>query len=288
MGLLSAPVLVIALGLFSAVTLALANVSVKLSADIMVGRALLSTSAALMIAPFALIVPLPDAATWQVLMIGIPVHFGYQLCLIAALERGDLSLVFPVMRGSAPLLTAIAAAIFLDEWLGPIELVGLFITTAAVIGFAWPPRGVAMHLHPDRIALIFAGMTAIGIALYNVVDARGVRVAPMPGTFIVWVFLLDCICINIYAMARRRGQLMAAARAQWRLGVLAGGLSILSFGAALYGYSLTETSKISALRETAVVFAVLFGSTWLSEGFGARRIICALVMVAGLGLMQFG
>ena len=75
---------------------------------------------------------------------------------------------------------------------------------------------------------------------------------------------------------------------RWRYGAAGGALSILSFGAALYAFSLMETAKVSALRETAVVFAALMGSLFLGEGFGRRRVVAALVLAAGLVLMQFG
>lgn len=269
-------------------TLALANFAVKLGPDILIGRAVLSGSAALVMAPFTLIVPLPDPATWRALAIAIPAHFFYQLCLVQAMQRGDLSLVFPVMRGAAPLLTAGAAMLLLGEHLGGAEMLGLLIATAAVTAFAWPPAGTALRSHPDRTALIFAALTAVGIALYNVADARGVRIAPSPATYIVWLFVADAICINILALATRRGTLWPAMRAHGRIGIAAGLLSILSFGAALYAYSLVETAKVSALRETSVVFAALLGAIWLREGFGPRRVACAAAMAAGLALMQFG
>jgi drug/metabolite transporter (DMT)-like permease len=142
--------------------------------------------------------------------------------------------------------------------------------------------------HPDRAALGWAVATAIGIALYNVTDARGVRLAPDPLTFIVWLFLLDPIAITITALLFRREELRRALALKWRYGVAAGALSILSFGSALYGFSLTETAKVSALRETSVVFAAAMGTLFLGESFGTRRLAFALLLGAGLVLMQFG
>ena len=81
---------------------------------------------------------------------------------------------------------------------------------------------------------------------------------------------------------------MSAIRAKWRYGAAAGALSILSFGAALFAFSFVETAKVSALRETAVVWAALMGTLWLREGFGVRRIIAAITLAAGLILLQFG
>lgn len=279
--------LAIALGLISALTLALTNVAVKRGNDILVGRAILSSSAAVMIAPFALIVPLPDAATRTALAWAIPAHFAYQLCLVRAMQRGDLSLVFPIMRGAAPLLTAGFAVVVLREHLPLIGWIGLTLATGAVILFVLPARGVSLAAHPDKVALGWAFATAIGVALYNMADARGVRVAPSPFTYIVWLFMLDAICITTTALALRRRELGRAVKATWRHGAAAGALSSISFGSALYAFSLMEVAKVSALRETAVVWAALMGNRFLGEGFGARRIVAALVLAAGLVLLQF-
>ncbi|MFL9841066.1 DMT family transporter [Sphingomonas sp. ST-64] len=279
--------LAVALGLLSAFTLALTNMVVKRGHDILVGRALLSSSAAVVIAPFALIVPLPDSATWAALAWAVPAHFAYQLCLVRAMQRGDLSLVFPIMRGAAPLLTAAFAMLVLREQLPLVGWVGLILATCAVIVFALPARGISLAAHPDKVALGWAFATAIGVALYNMADARGVRVAPSPFTYIVWLFMLDCVCITTTALLLRRRELGRAVRATWKHGVAAGALSSISFGSALYAFSLIEVAKVSALRETAVVWAALMGAWMLGEGFGARRILAAIVLALGLVLLQF-
>ncbi|MEA3065641.1 MAG: hypothetical protein QOJ27_2093, partial [Sphingomonadales bacterium] len=248
---MSDSVLAVGLGLFSAVTLAAANMSVKMGSDILVGRAILSASAAAMIAPAALFVPLPDAWTWGALLLAIPAHYAYQLCLVRALQRGDLSLVFPVMRGAAPLLTAAAAFLLLHETLPPVALAGLAAATAAVFVFAAPPRGTLLRHHPDLGVLGWALATAVGVSLYNVADARGVRGAPEPFTYIVWIFLLDSIGITCTALLRRRRELVRTIALKWRYGVAAGFLSILSYGSAVYAFRLMETARVSALRETS-------------------------------------
>ncbi|MBR0552646.1 DMT family transporter [Stakelama marina] len=278
----------VALGLFSALTLAFANLAVKMGSDILVSRSILSMSAAALLLPFAFIVPVPDAATFHVLAFAIPAHFLYQSFLIQALGRGDLSLVFPVMRGGSPLITAIVAGLALGEALTATEWAGLGIATIAVVVFALPPRGRGLRTHPDKAALGWALATAGGIALYNTTDAWGVRTAPTPVTYIVWLFLFDWICVTATAIILRRRALVATIREKWRYGAAAGALSILSFGAALYAFSFVETAKVSALRETSVVWAAIMGALWLREGFGWRRILAALALAAGLMLLQFG
>jgi drug/metabolite transporter (DMT)-like permease len=156
-----------------------------------------------------------------------------------------------------------------------------------VIVFALPARGIRMHQHPDLPALGWALATAVGVALYNMTDARGVRLAPDPFTYIVWLFMLDAICISTTALILRRGRLRAAIAQGWRTGIAASALSITSFGSALYAYSLIEVAKVSALRETAVVWAALIGARYLNEGLGPRRIAAAIALAGGLMLLQF-
>ncbi len=145
-----------------------------------------------------------------------------------------------------------------------------------------------MRDHPHAAALFWAAGTAIGIALYNVTDACGVRVAPSPFTYIAWLFLLDGVAVILLALVLRRGAITSALAMRWRYGFAGGALSILSFGSALYAFGLMETAKVSALRETAVVFAAMMGSLFLGESFGRRRVIAAIVLAGGLVLMQFG
>jgi drug/metabolite transporter (DMT)-like permease len=278
--------LALLLGLASAITLAAANLAVKMGTDILVGRAVLSVSAAMILLPVAFLVPLPDGPTAAALAVGMPAHFFYQFCLVRSMQRGDLSLVFPIMRGLAPLLTAIVAFLLLREKLEPLAIVGLLIASGSVILFAAPPAGTLLRQHPDRVALAWALGTAVGIALYNVADARGVRIAPNPFTYIVWLFLIDWIAITGVAMFLRRGELLETITNKWRYGLAAGALSVLSFGAVLYAFTLAETAKVSALRETSVLFAALFGTLFLKEGLGRRRITAACTLVAGLMMMQ--
>lgn len=269
-------------------TLAAANLSVKMGPDILLGRAILSCSAALIVMPFAFFVPWPDDATFHALLVAMPAHFFYQMCLVRAMERGDLSLVFPIMRGLAPLLTAVSVMVFLGQKLSPLAWTGLGIATASVIAFAWPPRGTWPHRHPDRAALGWAFATAIGVSLYNAADTNGVHVSTTPQTFIVWLFMADAILISATTIATRRNLLQRLRTSRWRYGALAGALSVLSFGSALYGFSLTETARVSALRETSVVLAALMGQRFLGEGFGRTRIVAATTLAAGLIVMQFG
>ncbi len=281
------------LGLGSAVTLAASNTCVKAAKDILGGRTVMTLTGSVLVLPLVFLAPLPDARTWMFLALSLPAHWLYQTALVRALSRGDLSLVFPVMRGTAPLLTALAAFLFLGEHLSPLAIAGLVLASLATVVFALPEKDFGGSRAVRRSAMLWALATGMGIALYNVIDAQGVRAAAdgsgTQWSFILWLFLLDWIGISTIMLATRgRREFVASARRALKPGIAAGLFSLASFSMALYGFSVAPVAYISAMRETAVVFAAIMGWWLLREGFGARRTFAAVVLAGGLGLLQFG
>ena len=276
----------VALCLFSALTVAITNVMVKRGGDVLTTRAIVAIVMALTVVGFVPFVPLPPAGTWGLILLSMGVHWFYQFCAIRALHRGALSLVFPVMRGLGPLATAIFAALWLQEDLSPLQAAGLIVASLSTLVFAWPTAATRDARRLDRSALFWAMMTAVGVGLYAVADARAARAMETPFTFIVWLFLLDWIGVTAVLVWQRKGWVIAAIRGELRNGIIGGVAGSVSYGLAIYAYTLTDAAMVTALRETSVVFAAAFGAWLLKEGFGRRRILAAATLAAGLLLMQ--
>ncbi|WP_370236659.1 MULTISPECIES: EamA family transporter [Henriciella] len=276
----------VALCLFSAITVAVANFAVKRGGDVLSARMVLSITSALCVLPFAFIVPLPEAALWPPIAIAIGAHWIYQVFMVRALHRGDLSLVFPVMRGLAPLMTAIIAVFALNEYPGMLGWLGLLLASLALLVFALPQGEDLGKKKLNQSALIWAGLTAIGIGLYSVTDAYGVRVAENRFTFIVWLFLLDWLGTTAVTVWTRRGQLVSRLRPQLVGGIVGGVSSVFSYGAALLAFSMTQAATVTAIRETSVVFGAILGAVFLKEGLGKRRIAAAILLAAGLLMLE--
>ncbi len=285
---MSPSIVAVSLGLFSALTLAAANFAVKRGSDVLTARMVLSLSMALSVLPFVWVVEAPLIELWPIFIAPVLVHWAYQFCLIKALHRGDLSRVFPIMRGSAPMLVALAAAVVLGETLSWMGWMGLAMASLAVIVFALPEMpGLSLFEKAEsRKASYWAVLTALGIAAYSVVDAHAIRQMPSAYTFIVYLFLLDWIGITIVALWTRRGELWPRIRPQLKAGMLGGLAGTLSYGSALYAFTLADTAFVTAMRETSVVWAALMGAYGLKEGFGTRRILAACGLATGLVLMQ--
>ncbi|MEL7488944.1 MAG: DMT family transporter [Pseudomonadota bacterium] len=278
----------VALSLFSAVTLALANFAVKRGGDVLAARLVFAMAMAATVAPLAFFVAPPPRAMWPGLAASLAAHWIYQFAMIRALHRGDFSAVFPVMRGLAPMVTAGAAYVAMGETLSPLSLFGLMVACAALIVFGAPPSALAAARRAHFSSLLWAAMTAIGIGVYSVVDASVVRAAPSPFTFIVWLFLLDWVGVAVGAAIARRGALWRDMRPQLKNGVLGGAIGAVSYGAAVVAFTLTDVAMVTALRETAGFFAAILGVVFLKEAFGRRRIIAAAALAVGLAFLRLG
>ena len=287
---MSANLFPIALCLLSAITVAATNLFVKRGGDVLSTRMVVSIAMMVSVLPVVPFVPLPTPAIWGALAISVVVHWFYQFAMIRALHRGDLSLVFPVMRGLAPLLTAITASLALQETPSLLGWVGLMIATGALIVFALPEEKGGKHPPIKQAALFWAVVTALGIAFYSVADANGTRLAAETSalfTFVVWLFLLDWIGITTVMVWSRRGRVWHDIAPQIRDGTIGGFLGTISYGAALWAFTLSDAANVTAIRETSVVFGAIFGAVFLKEAFGPRRIVAASILAMGLILLEF-
>jgi drug/metabolite transporter (DMT)-like permease len=283
---MSPSLLPVALCLISAVTVAATNLFVKRGGDVLSTRMLVSLVMAASVLPLLPFTPWPSAVLWQTLGLSVMVHWCYQFAMVRALHRGDLSLVFPVMRGLAPLLTAVLATIFLQETPSLTGWVGLITATAALIVFALPEHSSEKAGRLRQAALFWACLTALGIGAYSVADANGMRTADTLITYIVWLFILDSIGISAAVFWIRRGRVWGSLGDQLRNGITGGLLGAVSYAAALWAFTLTEAATVTALRETSVVFGAIFGALVLGEPFGRRRILAAATLAISLILIQ--
>lgn len=275
------------LALISAVFHALLALLQKQAEDRLVFKAVLHFWIAVFLFPFLFLLPLPSFWGFVFLGLSIATHWVVQMLTIASYERGDMGLVYPIMRGFAPLLVAIGAIFIVGEPISFLGAVGLAIIVMALIGFSWPDE-IARKTGLNIAAIMFAGLTAIGIAIYTNIDARGARESGYALSFIVWLLVLEAPGVIFTGWVRRRDEFVAQIRGQMKWALLGAFLAIISYGGFIYATSIAPVAQMSALRETSVVWGALLAALVLGEPFGRRRIMLALVLVGGLILLRLG
>ena len=256
---------------------AVVNAILKGGKDKMAGRATIDGSSAVLLLPATLLVPLPEGA-WSWLFASAAIHCIYLYALVRAFETSDFSAAYPIMRGAAPLITAALAIGVFGESANARELAGIALIGGAVCV-------LVMGRHIGRAGLGWALLTAAMIGCYTVTDAQGVRAAPNPASYIVWSFVFSGVAIVTMFSLVSRGRILAGAREQWRAGLIAGVLSIVTYGLALAAFAMGPTAPLAALRETGMITALLIAFLFLGERVTWHRAASVLGIVGGAALI---
>ncbi len=269
------------------------NVLLKTTGDPLRTSGRLLASSAAVYLPFAVVVwfvvgrpPIPPAA----LALGVVsalLQATYFILLSAAYRRGDLSLVYPIARGSAPLFAVLAGVAVLGERLGLSGWLGVAALLAAVIVIQQPWRAFRREPGSRRLpdtAVLFALATGVTIASYSAVDRVGARLVepwifaaiffPLSAVFLVaWIRFVDA--------PRRTGDLAVAPPAPWGRATVTGLISLAAYGLILVAYTMAPLTVVAPLRESAVVLGPGWGSLRLREA-SARSATAARPIAAGL------
>jgi drug/metabolite transporter (DMT)-like permease len=260
------------------------NVLVKFGDDALVNMTLIMGMAGLIALAFVPFVSFPDPESWIFLAGSLLTHIGYYVFLLFGYRYGDLSLVYPIARGSAPLMTATATALFIGERLGLLGWCGIILLVAGVLLLSL--RGGRELAQLDRRAVGFALFTAVTICAYSVVDGVGARLAVSANAYSIALFLGIAPVMLIYALVRRGHAVIPAMGRNWGLGLAGGALQLGSYGIAIWAMTLAPIAIVAALRETSVLFGAAIAVIFLKEPLRASRIGAALMIVAGLVLIR--
>lgn len=266
---------VIGLALFAAILHASWNAFLRSGADRFWTMTVMTLAMTVAAVPVALILPLPATESWPYLVGSAFFQLAYGLLLVAAYRQGELGQVYPIIRGSAPLLVTFAGLVFAGEVLLPLAMLGVGCVVIGIMLLALGKGRASLS------SMLYALATGVSIAGYSTVDAIGIRISGNTAAYITWVFVLPGILLAV-AFVVIRGHLRIDPRSRETVKAVGGGfVSLVSYGAVLLAYSMAPAGPVSALRETSVVFAVLIGWLFLGETLSVKRIAACLVVAAG-------
>jgi drug/metabolite transporter (DMT)-like permease len=260
------------------------NAVVKGGGDPMVTTTIVSVAAAIVSLPFVPIAGLPAAAAWPWIAASVVVHLFYFGCLIEAYNHGDLGQVYPLARGTAPLMIGMASSL-IGEYLTVTAWAGLLLLVGGVLLLALPGRGADARFNWRGIG--FALATAGTICAYSIIDGVGARASGYSPAYTLALFIGCGVVMMFYALARRRGRtVFAGTGRRWRIGLLGGIMQVVSYGVANWAMTLAPIAIVAALRETSVLFGSLVAVVVLKEKLHAARIAAAVLIVCGLIVLR--
>lgn len=260
------------------------NALIKVSGDRTAAMAIVTFMGAVLSAAGLPFVALPDPASWPLLALAIVLHTAYHFALPIAYDHGDLGQVYPISRGSAPLLVTLGAAIFAGELMGPVQLFGVIFLSAGVLALTFDRKGGPGR---SRRAVPLALLTGVCIAAYTLVDGLGVRHAGSAMGFALCLTIGDGLLTFLIALPWKGREMRAIASQQWGRSAVAGGMQVGSYWMIILAMAVAPLGAVSALRETSVLFAALISTFILKEGFGVWRFVSAGLIASGIGLIRY-
>ena len=270
--------------LFAAACHAGWNALIKVGLDPLSTTTLISLGSAVVAVVASPFAGMPAMAAWPWIVASTVIHLFYFAALVEAYRTGDLGHVYPIARGSAPLMTAAASAVFVGERLSWLSWSGIVLLAAGVLLLS--VRGSRELTHVDKRAVGFALLTALTICAYSLVDGLGARASHNSLSYVLWVFIGIALVLPPYALWRDGRDVIPAMQRYWLRGFAGGGLQVLSYGIAVWAMTIAPIAIVASLRETSVLFGAILAVTVLKEPLRAMRIGAALLILCGLVMLR--
>jgi len=259
------------------------NAGVKSGRDKFLDAALVLAGAAVVIPGFLLFLPLPDPACWPLLGFSVVIHLIYFVLVALAYEHGEMSLVYPLMRGAAPVLTALLGVFFLEEIPNGLGWLGILCVSGGILSLAFSSFGSeAFRGKGVAFALLNAGV----IVIYTLVDGAGVRLSGNAMSYTGWMIFLTAVSV-VGFVACKRGSVALRYLAANRMKALAGGCCTFgSYSLALWAMTRAPIAHVATLRETSIVFGTILAAGILKEKVSRRRLLGIAAVTIGAVLIK--
>jgi drug/metabolite transporter (DMT)-like permease len=261
------------------------NALLKLTVAPVVATVLVAVAAGVLVLPLLPLTMAPAPAAWPYIVASALIHIAYFVTLAEAYRWGDLTQVYPIARGTAPLLTALFASAWLDEALGLLGWAGVILLAAGILVLTCKGGHQLSGLAGRAVG--FALATSLTITAYTLIDGIGARLAGSALAYTVWLFLAAGLVMAIYGWLRLGRSLLGDFRRHWRLAMAGAALSTAAYAIAIWAMTVAPIALVAALRETSVLFAALIGATLLREPMLPLRLLAVVLVLAGALLLRF-
>ncbi len=231
-----------------------------------------------------LLTPIPSVESIPFIILSALLHIGYEWYLLSAYRFGDLTKVYPIARGTAPILITIVSLIFLGVALSNFEILGIIIISLGILSLSLQgAKGIK-----NRSAVIYALVTGFFIMGYSITDGYGSRVSNSFLSYMGWSFILNATIFPIILKINNKSEIITKTFKEGKKIFFIGGtLSYIVYGIVIWGFTQAPIALITALRETSIIFALLIGTFFLKEKFTLLKVIATFIIFFGVALLKF-
>lgn len=257
------------------------NAVVKGGDDTLLTTVLVTASAALLAIIGLPFLPSPARESWPFIAMSTTLQVGYFVLVARTYALADMSLAYPLMRGTAPLLVAVASMVWIGESLSAPVWLAIGIICAGILSMVG-----GIRCGTNKAGILLALANAVVIAGYTLIDGIGVRQSGSPAAYTLWIFLLTGVALVTWTVVTRRAAFRAYTGRNWRRGVIGGIGTISSYGLALWAMNAAPVAVVAALRETSILFGTAISAVLLQEKVGRVRFIGACIIASGAILLR--
>ena len=231
-----------------------------------------------------LLAPAPSVESIPFIILSALLHIGYEWYLLSAYRFGDLTKVYPIARGTAPILVAIVSLTFLGVVLSNFEILGIFIISLGILSLSF--QGAKDF--KNRSVVIYALVTGFFIMGYSITDGYGARVSNSFLSYMGWSFILNATIFPIILKINNKSEVITKIFKEGKKIFFIGGtLSYIVYGIVVWSFTQAPIALVTALRETSIIFALLIGIFFLKEKFTFLKAIATFIIFFGVILLKF-
>ena len=231
--------------------------------------------------PIVFFVPYPTGITWLFIIASVLIHNFYFIILGISYNKGDLSYIYPIARGSSPVFITILSLLLLHDQVSLAGWIGIIIASFGLIFLTFNDIKNRINLDVIKLALL----VSLTICLYTLCDAAGVRSSSNNFSYIAWLFVLDGWLIFSYAYYKNKNIFLHINLRGFGLIVLASIMSFSGYGIIIWSMNYIEIGYVSSIREASVIIATLFGFIFLKEKFSLQRILASVLFFLGISVI---
>lgn len=259
------------------------NVLVRMQADRLVSLATLQGFMGVMGIGLIFVFGLPKPESYGFALASGVLHTGYNLFLVRAYRAADLSQVYPIARGAAPLLTMLASLLFLADGVHGGVVTAILLLVSGLVMAGWQKDRSS---HPDPQAVLYALGTACFIAVYSITDGLGARASGQAFGYAGLLFVLDAVFLMMAGSLTRGPVFVLSLAPHWKQGIAGGIASGMAYAIVIWAMTKAPIASVAALRETSIIFVLLMSARMLRESLTGVRMAGALLIMAGAIMLR--